>query len=94
MRDRIAEERAGPMYVVVVPEEIAREAGGDLAQALGQIAEGTGRAGTYVIVAGRRIRALSSVLDRGEAGDLAEAAIEGNGRQPAGDPARFRRPSR
>ncbi len=65
------------MYVVVVPEEIAREAGGDLTQALGQIAEGTGRAGTYVIVAGRRIRALSSLLDRGQAGDLAADAIEG-----------------
>ena len=39
LRERIAEERAGPMYVVVVPEEIAREAGGDLTQALGEIAE-------------------------------------------------------
>jgi hypothetical protein len=79
LRDRIVDERAGPMYVVVVPEEIAQEAGGDPTQALGEIAEGTGRAGTYVIVSGRRIRALSSLLDRGEAGDLAAEAIEGNG---------------
>jgi hypothetical protein len=32
-----------------------------------------------VIVAGRRIRALSNVLDRGEAGELAADAIEGKG---------------
>jgi hypothetical protein len=79
LRDRISAERAGPMYVVVVPEEIADEAGGDLTAALGQIAEGVRRNGTYVIVGGRQIRALSSTLDRGEAGDLAADAIEGNG---------------
>ena len=79
LRDRIVDQRAGPMYVVVAPEEIAAEAGGDPAQALGQIGERLGRAGTYVIVAGRRIRALSSLLDAGEAGDLAAEAIEGKG---------------
>ena len=79
LRDRIVEERAGPMYVVVVPGEIADEAGGDLTTALGQIAEDVRRNGTYVIAAGRQIRALSSTLDRGEAGDLAAEAIEGGG---------------
>jgi hypothetical protein len=79
LRDRITEERAGPMYVVVVPDEIAGEAGGDLTSALGQIADGIRRNGTYVIVAGRQIRALSTELDRGEAGDLAAEAIEGGG---------------
>jgi hypothetical protein len=79
LRDRIVEQRAGPLYVVVAPEEIAAEAGGDPTQALGQIGERVGRPGTYVIVAGRRIRALSSLLARGEAGDLAADAIEGNG---------------
>jgi hypothetical protein len=79
LRDRIVDERAGPMYVVVAPEEIAGEAGGDPTQALGEIAQGVRRNGTYVIVAGRRIRALSNVLDRGEAGELAAEAIEGNG---------------
>ena len=67
------------MYVVIAPERIAAEAGGDPAQALGQIGERLGRAGTYVIVSGRRIRALSSLLGSGEAGDLAEDAIEGKG---------------
>jgi hypothetical protein len=79
LRARIADERAGPMYVVVAPEEIAGEAGGDPTAALGEIAQTLRRNGTYVIVAGRRIRALSNVLDRGEAGELAADAIEGNG---------------
>jgi hypothetical protein len=79
LRDRIMSERAGPLYVVVAPEEIAREAGGDPAAALGQIGEALQRNGTYVIVAGREIRALSSSLEAGEAGDLAAEAIEGNG---------------
>jgi hypothetical protein len=79
LRERIVDQRAGPMYVVVAPEEIAQEAGGDPAAALGQIGEQRGRAGTYVIVSGRQIRALSSLLDRGEAGELAAEAIEGGG---------------
>jgi hypothetical protein len=79
LRDRIAATRAGPMYVVIAPEDIGREAGGDPTQALAQIAQGLNRNGTYVIAAGRRIRALSSVLPRGEAGDLAAQAIEGKG---------------
>jgi hypothetical protein len=79
LSERIAERRAGPMYVVIAPEEIAREAGGDPAQALREIHDGLRRGGTYVIVSGRTIRALSDVLDRGEAGDLAADAIEGHG---------------
>ena len=59
LRDRIAEKRAEPMYIVVAPEEIAREAGGDPTQALGRIGDANDRAGTYVIVAGRKLRALS-----------------------------------
>jgi hypothetical protein len=79
LRDRIVEQRAGPMYVVVAPAEIAGEAGGDPARALGRIGEAVDRGATYVIVAGRTIRALSGVLDRGEAGELAAEAIDGNG---------------
>jgi hypothetical protein len=67
------------MYVVVAPAEIAGEAGGDPARALGRIGEAVDRGATYVIVAGRTIRALSGVLDRGEAGELAAEAIDGNG---------------
>jgi hypothetical protein len=79
LRERIVDERAGPMYVVIAPQEISREAGGDPGQALREIAERVRQSGTYVIVAERRIRALSNVLDRGEAGELAAEAIEGQG---------------
>ena len=79
LRERIAAERAGPMYVVVAPAAIAREAGGDPGAALDQIGRRVSLPGTYVIVAGRRIRALSSLLEPGEAGELASDAIEGHG---------------
>ena len=79
LRDRIVSERAGPLFVVVAPEEISDEAGGDPTAALGEIAETVRRNGTYVIVTGRQIRALSSTLDGGDAGDLAEEAIDAGG---------------
>ena len=79
LRDRIVEERAGPMYVVVASPDIAREAGGDPAMALDRIARTVRRDGTYVIVSGRQIRALSNMLERGEAGELATEAIDGKG---------------
>ncbi len=71
---RIASERAGPMYIVVAPSAISREAGGDPSQALLQIADKMRQNGTYVLVAGRTIRALSNTLDEGVAGDLAGEA--------------------
>jgi hypothetical protein len=81
LRNRIADERAGPMYVVVAPQQIRAEAGGDPAAALREIGETLGRPGTYVLVAGRTIRALASddILPSGEAGDLASEAIEAQG---------------
>ena len=84
------------MYVVVAPAEIAGEAGGDPgAGAAPDRASGGGRDGTYVIVAGRHASAaLSSVLDRGEAGELAADAIEGSGGDLEHDPARLHRPRR
>ncbi len=82
--DAIVEDRAGPLYVVNAPADIAREAGGDPAAALGEIARGLNKEGTYVIVSGRRIRALSSVLDSGVAGELATEAIEAEGSGGAG----------
>ena len=82
LRDRIADQRTGPLYVVVAPEEIADEAGGDPTAALGEISTAVNVRGTYVMISGRRIRALSNLLERGEAGQLAEEAIAGNGGDP------------
>jgi hypothetical protein len=79
LRDRIASSGAAPMYVVVAPEEIRGEAGGDAGMALREIAQTSGRRGTYAIVAGRRIEALSTELDAGEAGELAAQAADAGG---------------
>src|SRR5690349_14652489 len=57
LRARIAERRAGPMYVAVVPEASTRSAGGDAGELLRDIAEGVRRPGVYALVAGRTIRA-------------------------------------
>ncbi|MGI8780718.1 MAG: hypothetical protein ACR2L8_11255, partial [Solirubrobacteraceae bacterium] len=77
LRDRIASARAGPMYVVVAPQAIRGEAGGDPAEALREIANTVKRRGTYVIAAGRTLRAGTTpgILPQGEAGELADEAI-------------------
>jgi hypothetical protein len=79
LQDRITSERAGPMFVAVMPEAISDEAGGDPARALVDVANAVGRDGTYVLVAGRTLRAASNVLDRGVAGELATEAIDDGG---------------
>jgi hypothetical protein len=78
LRNRIVDDRAGPMYVVVAPRAISGEAGGDPTAALREIGRTLQRPGTYVIAAGRSVRALASagILDRGEAGQLAAEAVE------------------
>jgi hypothetical protein len=78
LRNRIVDTGAAPMYVVVAPSAISGEAGGDPAAALRQIGRTLGQPGTYVIAAGRSVRALASegVLDQGEAGDLAAEAVD------------------
>src|SRR5688572_4889776 len=76
LRDRISSSGAAPMYVVVAPEAIRAEAGGDAATALREIGNQLQRPGTYVIVAGRTVRSLSTLLDQGEAGRLATDAVE------------------
>ena len=52
---------AGPVYVVVLPERAAREAGGDPVDALRTIAETLHRRGTCAGVIGNHFRALSNV---------------------------------
>jgi hypothetical protein len=72
----IAQERAGPMYIAIVPEAIDDEAGGSPEGALVAIRRGVGQPGTYAIVAGNHFRAGSDVLDKGVAGRLATDAKE------------------
>jgi len=76
VEDAIETADAGPVYVVVLPESAAREAGGDPTETLRAIAVKLHRRGTYAGVIGNHFRALSNVLPAGEAGKLATEAID------------------
>src|SRR5688500_6611165 len=47
LRDQISVRGAGPLYLVVLPESAADEAGGDASNALREIAQELGEPGTY-----------------------------------------------
>jgi hypothetical protein len=85
LRVRIADTGAAPMYVVVAPERIRAEAGGDPAQALREIVNGVRKDGTYALVAGRSLRAgaTEGVLPQGAAPRAADDAIAAAGEEPA-----------
>ncbi|HEX8205346.1 MAG TPA: hypothetical protein VF587_04740 [Solirubrobacteraceae bacterium] len=74
----IDDEKAGPLYIAIVPEAIEDEAGGSPDAALSAIVQQVRRPGTYALVSGNTLRAgaTSGVLDRGEAGRIATDAIE------------------
>jgi hypothetical protein len=76
VEDEIETAGAGAVYVVVLPESAAREAGGDPTETLRAIAVKLHRRGTYAGVIGNHFRALSNVLPAGEAGKLATEAID------------------
>jgi len=84
LRDRIVSAGATPMFVVVTPEAIRDEAGGEPGNALLQIATTLQQPGTYAIVAGRTLKAgaTEGVLPEGEAGQLADEALEAAGSNP------------
>ena len=80
LRARIASEGAGPMYVAVMPGEIANETGGSARAAMAQIARGVGDPqGTYVLAAGRSIRGGSGSLEEGVTNEIIDGAIEDGG---------------
>jgi hypothetical protein len=78
LRARITERDAGPMYIAVLPERAASEAGGSVGQALTQLGSGVGRPGTYVLVAGRTFRAGSTrgIAPEGATPKAADAALK------------------
>ncbi len=84
LRDRIASAGAAPMFVIVAPQQIRGEAGGDPALALREIVNGVRKPGTYAIVAGRTLRAGATrgVLPEGAAGRAADEAIAAAGSDP------------
>ena len=79
----IESSRAGPVYVAVLPESAAQEAGGDPTEVVRQLHTALGRDGTYVAVVGNHLRALSNTLPQGRAGELATEAIDAHGQEGA-----------
>ena len=75
LRERIDAADAGPIYVAVLPEAAAREAGGDASGVLLAIRRAVGQPGTYAAVVGNEFRAGSDLLRRGEARELADDAV-------------------
>jgi hypothetical protein len=77
VRDRIESTGAGPMYVAVLPEAALSEGGGNANGVLRELnAASQGRAGTYVVVAGRTIRAGSNDLPAGDTRRAIDAAVD------------------
>src|SRR5215211_7124618 len=75
LRDLIAEQGAGPMYVAVLPASARDEAGGDPSAALREIANELREPGTYAGVIGDSFRAGSIGVDV-PASDLAREALD------------------
>lgn len=84
LRRSIARGDSGPVYVAVLAPEALAAAGGDpggLARRLGSELRAPG---TYAVVSGTSFGAASSLLRRGEAGELARESTESNrGSDPA-----------
>ena len=75
---RIGEERAGPLYIAILPAEARNEAGGSTEGVLVAIQRSLASPGTYAAVVGDEFRAgaTAGVLDRGVAPRLATDAFE------------------
>jgi uncharacterized membrane protein YgcG len=78
LRDRITKSDAGPLYIAVLEADAAREAGGDSAAALREIAVGVDEPGTYAAVVGNEFRAgaTEGALPQGVAGELATESLQ------------------
>jgi hypothetical protein len=78
VEEAIARERAGPMYVAVFPQEVARGAGGSAAGVGQQHVGELRRPGIYVIAVGRDLEAgqTRGQLPQGEPARLVREAID------------------
>jgi hypothetical protein len=77
LRQRIADADAGPVYIAILPEGAARQAGGDAGALLEMIGEAVGREGTYAAVIGTEL--VAGVTETGtpfEPGTVPELASE------------------
>jgi hypothetical protein len=65
-----------PIFIAVLPAAVAAEAGDDPTAVVEALGLATGLEGTYAVVVGDSFRAGSTLLDSGEAGDLATSAFD------------------
>ena len=77
LRRAIEESGAAPMYIAVLPADVAREAGGDPAAAVMELGRTVREPGTYAGVIGDSFSAASTDLPEGRADALASEALEG-----------------
>jgi hypothetical protein len=75
LREAIAREDAGPLYIAFVPAAAADEAGGDPKAALRELAGAVDEPGTYAVVIGDAFRAGATNGSLPGAGDLASQAF-------------------
>lgn len=75
LRQRIASEGAGPLYIAVLPRTSVNQAGGSMDQLLSQLASDVHQNGTYVAVADHHLRAASTGSEGFSGGELATAAV-------------------
>jgi hypothetical protein len=75
LRELISSEKAGPMYIAVLPASATDQAGGDPSAALREIAREVGQPGVYAGVIGDSFRAGSVGVDV-PASDLARKALD------------------
>jgi hypothetical protein len=80
----IAQDEPGPVYIAVLPDSARAETGGDTNELVREIGTTLRRPGTYVVLAGRQLRAASTLLASGEAGRLAREAIDAQRREGSG----------
>jgi MYXO-CTERM domain-containing protein len=79
IREAIADEGAGPLYVAILPERARNEAGGDANGVLRALREAMGIRATYAVVVGNSFRAGSDLLPAGTAGEAADDAFAESG---------------
>src|SRR3954447_11158115 len=79
IRQEIERRDAGPMYVAVLPQAAADEAGGSPHQVDSGLRQALRRHGTYAVVVGNHFRAGSDDLGRGVTAKQATAAIDAHG---------------
>ncbi|MBW3592529.1 MAG: hypothetical protein KY396_02435 [Actinobacteria bacterium] len=79
LRRQIDDANAGPIYLAVLPEQAAAEAGGDASGVVVALREAIGVEGTYAVYVGGELRADSDFGDVREVANAAAAEKEGPG---------------